>query len=299
MSSSSELLLETARRGDIHHALILHGPAEEMLMQTAVGIARALNCLSGSTGDDCAACIKIDKAVHPDVHILTVGEERKMIGIEQVRTTIAEAAMRPYEGRRKVFIIDGAETMSGAAANSLLKTLEEPTAGTVFILLTPLPDLLLPTIRSRCQMVPIRPAARFEARAEAERRRIPIGLARIRRDSSDPDEGESTAREIAALLAEFATKHDLGALLKIAPLLTGADDLRSAYSTFLAMLRDLTALAPDDSVDAAAFEAIQKAIPRERILEAATLGLAGWNQMNVNADPRLLIERSLLALASQ
>ena len=131
MNDAASLLLDTARRGELHHAVILHGPAPAALREIAVGMAKALNCLNGTAGDDCAACQRIERRTHPDVHFVEVGGERKMISVEQIRDIVAGASMRPYEGRTKVFIIDPAEALSPSGSNSLLKTLEEPARDTV------------------------------------------------------------------------------------------------------------------------------------------------------------------------
>src|SRR5258708_7026191 len=153
MSAAAELLLETARRGELHHAILCHGPWAAALREVALGIAKTLNCLNGSTGDHCTACQRIERRLHPDVHFIEVAGERKMISVEQIREIVAAATLRPYEGRNKVFIIDPANALSVGGSNSLLKTLEEPVSDTTFILLTQSPELLLPTIRSRYQPI--------------------------------------------------------------------------------------------------------------------------------------------------
>ena len=71
--------------------------------------------------------------------------------IDQVRDAIERTAYRPFEGRRRVVIIDGADALNAQAQNALLKTLEEPAAASSFVLVTSRPDVLLPTVRSRCQ----------------------------------------------------------------------------------------------------------------------------------------------------
>ena len=132
----------------------------------ALAIARAINCLSpvtGHLGGDaqaailferdacgaCAACRRIDRGVHPDVIVVQPGETGT-IKIEQVRDVIDRAGYRPFEARRRVVIIDEADAMLAAAQSALLKTLEEPPSASIFILVSSLPDSLLPTVRSRC-----------------------------------------------------------------------------------------------------------------------------------------------------
>src|SRR5438132_13738444 len=102
MNDAAALLLDTARRGELHHAIILHGPAHDTLRAVARQIAKALNCPNRTTGDDCTVCQRIERRLHPDVHFLEVAAERKMISVEQIREIVADAMLRPYEGRNKV-----------------------------------------------------------------------------------------------------------------------------------------------------------------------------------------------------
>ncbi|MGA8809856.1 MAG: hypothetical protein WB973_18440, partial [Thermoanaerobaculia bacterium] len=108
MSATAELLLQTAQRGELHHAILCHGPNAATLREVALRIAKTLNCLNGTAGDDCTACTRIERRMHPDVHFIEVTGERKMISVEQIREMVAAATLRPYEGRNKVFIIDPA-----------------------------------------------------------------------------------------------------------------------------------------------------------------------------------------------
>ena len=97
----------------------------------------------------CPACSRIVRGAHGDVQIIEPGETGS-IKIEQVRAAIDRAVYRPFEGRRRVTIIDQADALVPAAQNALLKTLEEPLPASVFILVTSRPDMLLATVRSRC-----------------------------------------------------------------------------------------------------------------------------------------------------
>jgi DNA polymerase-3 subunit delta' len=93
--------------------------------------------------------MRIARGVHPDVLVLEPGDSGA-IKIDQVRDVVDRAAYRPFEGRRRVVVIDQADGLVAAAQNALLKTLEEPPSASVFVLLTARPDMLLPTVRSRC-----------------------------------------------------------------------------------------------------------------------------------------------------
>ena len=104
----------------------------------------------------CAACRRIERGVHPDVLTIEPGDTGS-IKIEPIRDVIDRAGFRPFEGRRRVVIIDEADALVAQAQNALLKTLEEPPSASVFLLVSSMPDALLPTVRSRC------PRLRFAA----------------------------------------------------------------------------------------------------------------------------------------
>jgi DNA polymerase-3 subunit delta' len=119
--------------------------------------AKSINCLDlvHRPCDNCLACHKINTGNHPDFQV--VRPEGKQIKIDQIRQLQRQVVFRPIEGRRKLYIITEANRMNLEAANCLLKTLEEPPAGSVLVLLTSHLDALLPTIRSRCQIISFQP----------------------------------------------------------------------------------------------------------------------------------------------
>ena len=116
----------------------------------------------------CIQCQRIAQGIHSDIRIIGIGtgdEEgaaRRDIRIEQVRELESFLNLTPYEGARKVVVMDGAELMNIPAANALLKTLEEPPADSMILLLTANEDALLPTIRSRCSALYLKPAAKAD-----------------------------------------------------------------------------------------------------------------------------------------
>ncbi len=162
----------------------------------AIALAQALNCLNpveekslpfeGDGCDVCLACRRIARGEHADVR--TIAAEKQVIKIEQTREMSREAYFRPYEGRRRVYIIDDAERLNEKAANSILKTLEEPPRTSLIVLITSKPYALLETIRSRCQILSFAPLAadELEAHLAANFRRPPEEtrlLARLARGS--------------------------------------------------------------------------------------------------------------------
>jgi DNA polymerase-3 subunit delta' len=143
------------------HAYLFSGGEGIGKKMTALALAAAVNCRnmesSGGCGE-CPSCRKVAALTHPDVHILSAdGDEIK---IDQVRQVQADLALKPFEGAKKILIVDGAESMNPSSANAFLKTLEEPPGETLIVLISPLPQSLLPTIRSRCQEIRFLPLPR-------------------------------------------------------------------------------------------------------------------------------------------
>ncbi len=174
------LLSRGIARAALPPSLILSGPAGIGKRLAATATAQALNCLEPILSDvagtplpfdacgACAACSRITRGVHPDIVVLEPNDKGN-IKIDPVRDLVDRSGYRPFEGRRRVSIIDQADGLERSAQNALLKVLEEPPSGSVFILVTAHPDLLLPTVRSRCPQLRFRPLAAGEV-AEALRR---------------------------------------------------------------------------------------------------------------------------------
>lgn len=148
------ILLGTLRRDRVPSAMLISGDGGVGKKLAAITYAKAVNCLQPAEGDCCDACLscrKIEAGIHPDVTVLLPeGEEIK---IETVRTIEEALFLKPYEARKKVVIIDDADLMNSNAANAFLKTLEEPPEESLILLLSPNPDRLPDTIKSRCTQV--------------------------------------------------------------------------------------------------------------------------------------------------
>ncbi len=148
-------LKKSLRTGEVNHSYLFLGPEAVGKALTAVVFAKALNCLNAKDDacNTCASCVKIENKNHPDVMLVGVAEKKDSIGIEQIRDLQEKANLRPYEARKKVFIIQDAHLMTEAAANCLLKTLEEPPRDTIIILISSRPEELLLTVKSRCRQI--------------------------------------------------------------------------------------------------------------------------------------------------
>ena len=154
------LLERSIQHGQLSHAHLFVGPPHVGKLTLAVNMAQAVNCESSEDVpcQQCPSCRRIAAGNHADVQIVDlISPEAKEIGINQIKGIQMSSHLPPFEGKRKVFIIDKAELLSNEAANCLLKTLEEPPPNVHLILLTASESRLLTTILSRCQRVELPP----------------------------------------------------------------------------------------------------------------------------------------------
>src|SRR5262249_11963244 len=148
-----DLLKRSIAGGTLPPSLLFVGPSGIGKRAIAMVVAQAVNCLAppapGDACGQCAACKRIARGVHPDVLVVEPGDSGT-IKIDQVPDIVDRSGYRPFEGRRRVVVVDEADALVSPAQNALLKTLEEPPPSSIFILVTSRPDVLLPTVRSRC-----------------------------------------------------------------------------------------------------------------------------------------------------
>lgn len=154
--------LQARRQRDaLPHALLLCGPAGLGKRAFVQRFVRGLLCERAQDGEacgQCRSCLLLDAGTHPDVVTLGLGlrkdgTPRSEIVVEQIRDLSARLAMNSQFGGWQVALVDPADAMNAAAANALLKTLEEPAARTMLILVADAPWRLPQTIRSRCQRI--------------------------------------------------------------------------------------------------------------------------------------------------
>jgi len=141
------------------HAFLFYGMEGIGKRTTAIAFAKALNCRANDRDacDVCDACRKADHKNHLD--IITLEAEVQYIKIQTIRDLQERMKFKPWEGKKRVCIIDEADRMNDAAANALLKTLEEPPSANILILVTARPSQLPATILSRCRQVRFNPPA--------------------------------------------------------------------------------------------------------------------------------------------
>jgi DNA polymerase-3 subunit delta' len=156
------ILRQAMAHGRLAHAYLFAGADGIGKRLTALTLAKAMNCLAppeaGEACEQCSSCLKINSSNHADV--LLIEPDGDFIKIDQVRELQRQLRFRPLEGGRRACILDSADRLNEAAANALLKTLEEPPAETHLFLITSRPHNLLPTILSRCQWIKFKPLSR-------------------------------------------------------------------------------------------------------------------------------------------
>jgi len=176
-----EILTGSITRNRIAHAYLFTGEDGIGKRLTAINFAKSLNCrnnreASGANGkrvnnnsshasrltpytidccDECPSCIKIDKAIHPDVFL--IAPEAGLITVSVIRGLEESLSYKAFEGKWKIVIIDKADSLNQSAANAFLKTLEEPPGQSLLVLISSMPELIPQTIRSRCQKINFSP----------------------------------------------------------------------------------------------------------------------------------------------
>jgi len=149
-------LTKRYRQGKLPHAILLSGPSGIGKHQFAEQLSHSLLCAeptsNGMACGQCRSCLLLKAENHPDLIKIEPEEAGKAIKVDQVRGLSDFSVLSAHvDGGNKVIVLDPAENMNRAAANSLLKTLEEPVKNTILLLVTSHPQRLLATIRSRCQ----------------------------------------------------------------------------------------------------------------------------------------------------
>jgi DNA polymerase-3 subunit delta' len=185
-----DVLRRMQATGRLPHGLLFAGPVGVGKRTTAAALATVFLCPKADDGEPCGkceACVVMAAGNHPDFHFVyrqLIRIEKKDavardLSVDVIRDYLIEpAGLKPAMGQGKVFVVEEAELMNNQAQNALLKTLEEPIGRTLIVLLTDQPDALLPTIRSRTQMVRFGPLPVELVTKELVRRGIDASQAR-------------------------------------------------------------------------------------------------------------------------
>jgi DNA polymerase III subunit delta' len=320
-----ELLGAAVQRASLPPSLIFAGPDGIGKRLTATALAQLLNCPTPVAGGRdacglCASCTRIARLVHADVLVVEPGDTG-VIKVDAVRQAIERTAYRPFEGRRRVVIVDQADALLVEAQNALLKTLEEPPAASTFVLVTSRPDVLLPTVRSRCQRLRFgrlapadvaRVLIRDEGFAEAEAHAAAsVGDGSVAAALESASEGSGEAREAAANLLEAAAgPADPRRRLDGAKRLAGGsrsggerDELARRLRAVSALLRDVGAiharadescLANSDQIDL--LRGLASAYDAEQTVRAFAAVDRAIEALGRNASPKIVADWIALQL---
>jgi DNA polymerase-3 subunit delta' len=234
-------ILTTALRHDrLAHAYLFCGEDSIGKKLTAQRFAQAINCDTepGPEGPDacgaCKSCVQMEGRTHPDLLVIEPDPEQAnpQIKIEQIREVEQWIIYQPLVGRTKICLIDEADRMTLGAANALLKTLEEPPAHSLLLLITSRPSALPATVRSRCHAVHFTPPARTQVEAALiVKREIPPADARLLAVVSQARIGQALTMDLAETRTkqeELATLASPTSLQSVTAILTAAEALHKS-----------------------------------------------------------------------
>ena len=256
-SRIKDQLSRREERSGLSHAYLLSGPAGSGRHTLARLLAAAMECAAPPGRRPCGSCPQCRKVfsdIHPDVAVLSGPGEGKPITVDQIRALRADAHIRPNEGARKVYLLEGADLLNASAQNAMLKLLEEGPKYAAFLLIAENPGALLQTVRSRCEALPLAP--------------VPMGECVEWLRSHFPGKTEEELRR--------AAENSQGVLGRAAAALEGASEEEKARAAQAGQLAD----ALESGSESALFEAsmvLEKGGREElsRLLDALEAELAG------------------------
>lgn len=312
------LLRQAVVRGRVPQTLLFAGPEGVGKHTIALALAQAINCSKSKDGiacGRCSICTRIAKGQFSDVAEVDNGDIAS-ISIKSIRERVLDlVGYRPFEGQRRVFIIDPADALSLQAQDALLKTLEEPPPATIIILISVYPDSLRPTVLSRCRRI------RFGALTDDEVAQVLTGrhgmdpaLARARASLSGGSVAQALAldggvleddRDAAWDLLRTAAAAPVSARLKAAEAVTKhgtkrreREALGMRLSHVSALLRDLSAVINTQQGSAtlsnsdreAELRALVRSFPIDRVVAAFGLVAKAQDALDRNASPKIVAD---------
>lgn len=311
------LLKQAVRRGRVPQALLFAGPEGVGKHTTAVALAQAVNCpvRRAKDGDDacgtCQTCQRIARGSHSDVTVVDRGDDAS-IKVKMLRERVLDVVgYRPFEGERRVFII-AADDLQDAGQDALLKTLEEPPASAILILVSAYPDSLSQTVQSRCRRLRFGPLSEREVvrvlveRAGADRAAA-SGLAAVSGGSVsralEEQSGDLGDDRDAAMAVLAATKRPVPEQLKASAAFAKHDSdrrdreaLGARLDVLASLLRDLGALASgtDDVLANVDLErdlrTLSASFPLTRITAGYSAVGRAQNALERNASPKIVAD---------
>ena len=314
-------LEQALAQGRLAHAYLLVGPPQVGKRTLALALARAVNC-EGPVPPcgECTPCQRIAAGRHADVVVLEVEESggHKAISIDAIRDLQHQVSLKPYEGRCRVCIIRSAELLTEAAANALLKTLEEPPPQLLLLLTSADPGHLPATVPSRCQRLELRPLPEIAVAQALESRwsqspQEAHRLARLSRGCigwalravEEPGVLESRSRHLERLagLASASLEERFGYAAELAALMpqqrSALMEIMELWATWWRDLLVIQAGASDlimaQEERKAAAQAVRGPSP-EQLVEAVREMRRTQELLELNVNPRLALENLMLTL---
>ena len=329
-SRAIELLRRSLESERLSHAYLLVGQPHVGKMTLAINLAQTLNCEEKEKPcGHCKSCRHIATGSHPDVQMIGrlsgadagAAGVKKEIGIAQIKELQRSASLQPYEGKYRVFILDGAEYLNEESANCLLKTLEEPPQNVLFILLTVNDSRLLPTIVSRCQRVELYPLSapvieqalleRWQVAADKARMlsrlcRGGIGWAISAASEGKLIEGRSQRLAELVSLAEESLQQRFAFASRLATQFSKSrDSVEETLKLWLEWWRDILLVKEGCAgfmINVDQEETLKNHAGRYSLAEIRGFIEAireAWEQLDQNANPRLVLEVLMLSIPSK
>lgn len=308
-----EALKRSISANRVAHAYLFEGQDGCGRRTTALALIQALFCTEPVNGDacnNCTHCRKLASGNHPDLHLLAPLPDKRDISIEQVRELQQILSLRPFEANRKACLIEPAERMNEKSANALLKTLEEPPGHAIIILLTRHADLLLSTIRSRCQQIRFSPLDNdtvtellMQQGIDAAKAALlaPLAEGSMERAAALDQESDGERRQMVLNALSLVSSRQIATIFDREESLSGGrEETLETFDLLISLLRDLlfiTAAGQTGITNRFLFSELATEAARfspEGAIKALEHAMETRRAVQGNANPKLAFERFLL-----
>lgn len=307
-----QLLSSMFAQGRLPHAMILQGEDGLGKHTLAEIIAAAAVCTAGPEEAPCGVCpgcIQAAAGSHPDIHRAQGTGASRSFHVEEIRFIRSDVYKKPHEAQRRVYLLYGADTMSVQAQNALLKVLEEPPDYALFLLTCPSASSLLPTVRSRAQVVTLTPPSEEEAvaaalekcpqvsRQEMESAARQYGCNVGKMIASFSEEAQAAAADLAAAIVESSwAPQELPLLEMTAPMLRDRNLIRAVMGHLVLIFRDACAIRAGSAVCISGSPRAQEVsrklagrLTRIRLMQLPALAEETRLRVDRNANTSLLV----------